>query len=127
MSTVVFTVKFDDCVGNDGVVFQSSDPVFSVRTDGSIFAQKEVASLLEPVQFKVAARGQHEKVWETVIQLAVIDLPSPGHNENEVSYTQKYHASYFDYHLRGSFSHPIFSSGLEILTAQNQVKTPRGF
>ncbi|XP_037539771.1 cadherin-4 [Nematolebias whitei] len=82
-------VKFDDCVGNDGVVFQSSDPAFSVRTDGSIFAQKEVASLIEPVQFKVAARGQHAKVWETVIQLAVIDLPSPGRNENEVTEEEK--------------------------------------
>uniref|UniRef100_A0A3P8T4F0 Cadherin-4 n=1 Tax=Amphiprion percula TaxID=161767 RepID=A0A3P8T4F0_AMPPE len=70
------TVKFDDCMGNEAVVFQSSDPIFSVRTDGSIFAQGEGASLDEPVQFKVTASGPHTHVWETVVQLALIDPPS---------------------------------------------------
>lgn len=82
------TVKFDDCVGNNSVVFQSSDPVFGVRTDGSIFAQEEVASLHEPVQFKVTASGPQAEVWETVIQLTATDLTSLGQNENEVSYTR---------------------------------------
>ena len=74
-------------MGNEGVVFRSSDPIFSVRTDGSIFAQRAGASLDEPVQFKLTASGQHTHVWETVVQLALIDLPSPQQNENEVSYT----------------------------------------
>ncbi|GLD50005.1 cadherin-4-like protein, partial [Lates japonicus] len=77
-------MKFDDCMGNEAVVFRSSDPVFSVRTDGSIFAQGEGASLDEPVQFKLTASGPHTHVWETVVQLALIDPPSPQQNENEV-------------------------------------------
>lgn len=79
------TVKFDDCMGNEALVFQSSDPVFSVRTDGSIFAQGEGASLDEPVQFKLTASGPHTHVWETVVQLSLTDPPSPQQNENEVS------------------------------------------
>lgn len=74
-------------MGNEAVVFQSSDPVFSVRTDGSIFAKGEGASLDEPVQFKLKASGPHTHVWETVVQLALIEPPSPQKNENEVSYT----------------------------------------
>uniref|UniRef100_A0A146W698 Cadherin-4 n=1 Tax=Fundulus heteroclitus TaxID=8078 RepID=A0A146W698_FUNHE len=78
-------VKFDDCMGNEAVVFQSTDPVFSVRTDGSIFAKGDGARLDEPVQFKVTARGPHTNVWETVVQMALIDLSSSGQNENEVT------------------------------------------
>ena len=78
-------------MGNEAVVFQSSDPIFSVRTDGSIFARGERASLDEPVQFKLTASGPHTHVWETVVQLALIDLPSPQQNENEVSYTLTAH------------------------------------
>ncbi|KAL3064544.1 hypothetical protein OYC64_000741 [Pagothenia borchgrevinki] len=77
-------VKFDDCMGNDAVVFRSSDPIFSVRTDGSIYAQGEGASLDEPVQFKLTAGGPTTRVWETVIQLALIDPLLPQQNENEV-------------------------------------------
>lgn len=120
-------------MGNEAVVFQSSDPIFSVRTDGSIFAQGEGASLDEPVQFKLTASGPHTHVWETVVQLALIDPPSPQQNENEVSYTltahnaHKYHASNFSYRPRVSSSFQISSSGLVIVTAKNQVKTPWGF
>lgn len=78
-------------MGNEAVVFHSSDPVFSVRTDGFIFAQREGASLDEPVQFKLTASGPHTNVWETVVQLALIDLPSPQQNENEVSFTFSEH------------------------------------
>ncbi|XP_059189917.1 cadherin-4-like [Centropristis striata] len=78
-------VKFDDCMGNEAVVFQSSDPNFSVRTDGSIFAQGDGASLNEPVQFKLTASGPTTHVWETVVQLALIDPPSPQQTENEVT------------------------------------------
>lgn len=73
-------------MGNEALVFRSSDPVFSVRTDGSIFARGEGASLAEPVQFKLTASGPHTHVWETVVQLALIDPPSPQLQENEVSY-----------------------------------------
>ncbi|KAF1390269.1 hypothetical protein PFLUV_G00056320 [Perca fluviatilis] len=72
-------------MGNEAVVFQSSDPFFSVQTDGSIFAQGDGASLDEPVQFKLTASGPHTHVWETVVQLALIDSPSPQENENEWS------------------------------------------
>lgn len=79
-------VKFDDCMGNEGVVFQSSNPLFGVRTDGSIFAQREGANLDEPVQLKLTASGPHTHVWETMVQLAPIDLPSSQQTENEVSF-----------------------------------------
>uniref|UniRef100_A0A7N9AQ08 Cadherin-4 n=1 Tax=Mastacembelus armatus TaxID=205130 RepID=A0A7N9AQ08_9TELE len=78
-------VKFDDCNGNQAVVFQSSDPIFSVRTDGSIFTQGGDASLEKPVQFKLTASGPHKHVWETVVQLAITDPPSPQQNEDEVT------------------------------------------
>ncbi|KAM8830553.1 cadherin-4-like isoform 1-T1 [Synchiropus picturatus] len=74
-------VRFDDCMGNEDVTFKSSNPDFSVRRDGSIFAQGDGAMLGEPVQFKVVASGPHTHVWETVVQLAVIDQPSPQQNE----------------------------------------------
>ncbi|MEQ2158689.1 hypothetical protein GOODEAATRI_015038, partial [Goodea atripinnis] len=77
--------KFDDCMGNEAVVFQSTDPVFSVRTDGSIFAKGNGANLDEPVQFTVTAHGRHTNVWETVVQLTLIGLSSSGQNENEVT------------------------------------------
>lgn len=86
LSILLSTVKFDDCMGNEAVVFQSSDPIFSVRTDGSIFAQGEGASLDEPVQFKLTASGPHTHAWETVVQLALIDPPSLQQTENEVSF-----------------------------------------
>lgn len=79
-------MKFDDCMGNEAVVLQSSDPSFGVRTDGSIFAQREGVGLDEPVQFKVTASGPRAQVWETVIQLAPINPPSLQASENEVSY-----------------------------------------
>ncbi|KAM9751278.1 cadherin-4-like [Menidia menidia] len=74
-------VKFDDCMGNEAVVIRSSDPVFGVRSDGSIFVQAEGASLDEPVQLKLTASGPHMQAWETVVQLAAIDLPLNGQNE----------------------------------------------
>ncbi|XP_037101585.1 cadherin-4-like [Syngnathus acus] len=78
-------VKFDDCAGNKAVIFESGDPNFSVRTDGSIFAQGDGAAMDEPVQFKLTASGPHSHVWKTVIQLAPIDAASPQQNENEVT------------------------------------------
>lgn len=76
------TVKFDDCTGNEGVAFESSDPVFSVRPDGSVFAKASGASLDEAAQFKVTARGPHTHVWQTVVQVALTEPPS-----SQVSHT----------------------------------------
>ncbi|AWP10259.1 putative cadherin-4-like, partial [Scophthalmus maximus] len=80
-------VKFDDCAGNEAVVFRSSDPVFGVRADGSVFARAEgAAGLDEPVQFKVTASGPRTRTaWETEVQLALIDPPSPRRHQNEVT------------------------------------------
>lgn len=83
--TVLSTVTFDDCMGNKAVVFQSSDPSFGVRTDGSIFAREESASIDNPVQFRVSAHGLDSQVWETVVQLSLNDPPSLQSNGNEVS------------------------------------------
>lgn len=66
------------------MVLRSSHPLFGVRTDGSIFAAGE-ASLDEPVQFKLTAEGPRAHVWETVVQLALIDPPPAPQKENEVS------------------------------------------
>lgn len=121
----VSTVRFDDCMGNEAVVFQSTDPIFSVRTDGSIFAKGEGASLDEPVQFKLTANGPHTQVWETVVQLALIDPPPLQRHENEVSYTLrctvKHHALNFN-----RLPIPWVWFGLVVVTVRNQVKTPRG-
>lgn len=78
-------------MGNEAVIFQSSDPNFSVRTDGSVVAQGELTSLDNPVQFTLTASGPHKQVWETVVQLAVSDPPSSQQNDNEVSYTLTEH------------------------------------
>ncbi|XP_056442886.1 cadherin-4-like [Gadus chalcogrammus] len=78
-------VRFDDCMGNEGLTFQSSEPAFGVRTDGSIFIRQDGTSLVEPVQFKLTARGPNTHVWETVLQLAPIDPPEPREGGNEVT------------------------------------------
>lgn len=69
------------------MALRSSDPLFGVRADGSIFAAGE-ASLDEPVQLKVTAKGPRGRVWETVVQLALIDPPPAPQRENEVSGTR---------------------------------------
>ncbi|XP_077942446.1 cadherin-4-like isoform X2 [Gasterosteus aculeatus] len=78
-------VEFDDCAGNDAVVFRSSDPNFGARADGSIFARAEGAGLDRPVQFKLTASGPHTGSWETVVQLALIEPPSLRLHGNEVT------------------------------------------
>ena len=50
----------------------SSDPAFSVRSDGSVYVEQEVANLSKPVQFMVTARGLRDtRIWETTVKLAV--------------------------------------------------------
>lgn len=68
----VSAVKFEDCQRSRDVGFVSSDPNFSVRTDGTVYAEQEVANLSEPVQFMVTARGLHDPhIWETTVKLAL--------------------------------------------------------
>lgn len=105
-------------MGNEEVVFESSNPRFGVRTDGSIFATGEGDTLAEPVQFKVTASGPHTHVWKTVIQLAPIDPPSPQRHENEVSGALP--ASVFNSH------HFLPFSSSDGDTNKNQVKPPLG-
>lgn len=71
-------VRFEDCQHNREVGFISSDPNFSVRPDGTVFTQQEVANLSEPVQFMVTARGLHDPhIWETTVKLALSGHPHP--------------------------------------------------
>ncbi|XP_037535052.1 cadherin-4 [Nematolebias whitei] len=65
-------VKFEDCQRCRDVGFVSSDPNFSVRSDGTVYAEQDVANLSEPVQFMVTARGLHDPhIWETTVKLAL--------------------------------------------------------
>uniref|UniRef100_A0A6Q2XG89 Cadherin-4 n=1 Tax=Esox lucius TaxID=8010 RepID=A0A6Q2XG89_ESOLU len=58
------------------VGFESSDPHFAVRPDGSVYAEQEVLNLTEPVQFMVTARGGHDpNIWETTVKLALAGHP----------------------------------------------------
>uniref|UniRef100_A0A3B4BI23 Cadherin-4 n=1 Tax=Periophthalmus magnuspinnatus TaxID=409849 RepID=A0A3B4BI23_9GOBI len=60
------------------VGFVSSDPSFSVRSDGSVYTEQEVANLSEPVQFMVTARGVHDPhIWEATVKLALAGHPHP--------------------------------------------------
>lgn len=71
-------VKFEDCQRNREVGFVSSDPNFSVRPDGTVYAEQEVGNLSEPVQFMVTARGLHDPhIWETTVKLALAGHPHP--------------------------------------------------
>lgn len=112
-------MRFEDCGGNEAVVFQSSDPDFGVRRDGSVFAQVDGASLQEPVQFKLTAHGPGTRTWETVVQLALVDPPSPQQSENEASHT-------LTALKRQAQTPPITSSPAVRVTAGNQVRAPLG-
>ncbi|KAL4655286.1 cadherin-4 isoform X1 [Arapaima gigas] len=72
-------VKFDSCREDGAVGFESSDPSFNVRTDGSIYTEREVSNLSEPVQFVVTARSSPDMpIWETTVKLALAGYsPSP--------------------------------------------------
>lgn len=74
----VSTVRFEDCQRSREVGFVSSDPNFSVKPDGTVYTQQEVANLSEPVQFMVTARGLHDpRIWETTVKLALAGHPHP--------------------------------------------------
>lgn len=71
-------VKFENCQHSREVGFVSNDPNFSVRPDGTVYAEQEVANLSEPVQFMVTAQGLHDPhVWETTVKLALAGHPHP--------------------------------------------------
>ncbi|GLD71678.1 cadherin-4-like protein [Lates japonicus] len=71
-------LKFEDCQRSRAVGFVSSDPNFSVRPDGTVYAEQEVANLSDPVQFMVTARGLHDPhIWETTVKLALAGHPHP--------------------------------------------------
>lgn len=74
----VSAVKFEYCQRSREVGFVSNDPNFSVRPDGTVYAEQEVANLSEPVQFMVTARGLHDPhIWETTVKLALAGHPHP--------------------------------------------------
>lgn len=71
-------VKFENCQRSREVGFVSNDPNFSVRPDGTVYAEQDVANLSEPVQFMVTAQGLHDPhVWETTVKLALAGHPHP--------------------------------------------------
>lgn len=72
------SVKFDSCREDEALGFESSDPSFRVRKDGSIYAERDVSGLLEPVQFIVTARSSPDMpVWETTIKLTLAGHSPP--------------------------------------------------
>ncbi|KAJ3602146.1 hypothetical protein NHX12_029905, partial [Muraenolepis orangiensis] len=76
-------LRFESCLRGREVSFVSSDPGLSVRSDGSVYVEQEVANLSEPVQFMVTARGLRDpRIWETTVKLAVAGhAPSVGIEE----------------------------------------------
>lgn len=103
------------------MVLRTSDPLFGVRTDGSIFAAGE-ANLDAPVQFKLTAEGPHAHVWETVVQLALIDPPPAPQKENEVSCVLHRRAHRQIY---APLYRPVLL--IQAFPAWNEVKTSWGF
>lgn len=76
-------VKFETCQQIEEVSFESSDPKFSVRPDGSLYAEQHVTNLTEPIQFMVTGRDSAGKyIWETTVKLALAGhLLSPPVNQ----------------------------------------------
>uniref|UniRef100_A0A8B9K4B0 Cadherin-4 n=1 Tax=Astyanax mexicanus TaxID=7994 RepID=A0A8B9K4B0_ASTMX len=73
-------VKFEVCHLTERISFESSDPKFGIRPDGSLYAQREVTNLSEPIQFMVTAQGSKDThIWETTVKLALAGhtLPPP--------------------------------------------------
>ncbi|MBN3304038.1 CADH4 protein, partial [Amia calva] len=83
-----FPVKFNDCQENKDVGFESSDPNFNVRTDGSIYTEHGGANLSEPVQFMVTAKRMPDKqMWETTVKLALVGQARPWTTAGQPSVT----------------------------------------
>ncbi|XP_049327617.1 cadherin-4 isoform X2 [Astyanax mexicanus] len=76
----ILKVKFEVCHLTERISFESSDPKFGIRPDGSLYAQREVTNLSEPIQFMVTAQGSKDThIWETTVKLALAGhtLPPP--------------------------------------------------
>ena len=73
-----FIVKFEGCLVVELLGFESSDPNFSVQPDGSVYTERDMANLSEPIQFMVTARGRslETHIWETTVKLALAGHPS---------------------------------------------------
>uniref|UniRef100_A0A8C3AB10 Cadherin-4 n=1 Tax=Cyclopterus lumpus TaxID=8103 RepID=A0A8C3AB10_CYCLU len=99
-------LKFEDCQRSRELGFVSSDPNYSVRPDGSVYAEQELANLSEPVQFMVTARGLRDAhIWETTVKLALAGHPHPSIFGGGVTYKYMYIFSLIKFprrHLRGS-------------------------
>lgn len=81
-------MEFETCQQIEEVSFESSDPKFSVRPDGSLYAEQDVTNLTEPIQFMVTARDSVGKyIWETTVKLALAGHPlSPPINQARTNY-----------------------------------------
>ncbi|KAK3536906.1 hypothetical protein QTP86_027087 [Hemibagrus guttatus] len=65
-------LKFEACHLKERITFQSSDPKFSVRPDGSLYAEQDVKNPSEPIQFVVTAQGSKgTRVWKTIVKLVI--------------------------------------------------------
>ncbi|KAG7319188.1 hypothetical protein KOW79_017662 [Hemibagrus wyckioides] len=54
------------------ITFQSSNPKFSVRPDGSLYAEQDVKDPPEPIRFTVTARGSKDtRMWTTIVKLVI--------------------------------------------------------
>ncbi|XP_060766185.1 cadherin-4-like [Neoarius graeffei] len=103
-------VKFEACHLNDWISFKSSDPKFSIRPDGSLYAEQDVTNLSEPVRFVVTAQGsKRTRIWKTIVQLVINRHPRPPLINQIVDKASSHHNCYdkLSQHHRG-----VSSSGL---------------
>ncbi|KAH1182403.1 hypothetical protein KIL84_010157, partial [Mauremys mutica] len=68
----LLTVKFSDCPGNNGIRFETNNLDFKVRTDGTIYAARQVQIPLKQTVFMVTAWDRQTlERWETMVRLLV--------------------------------------------------------
>ncbi|KAF4093666.1 hypothetical protein AMELA_G00004240 [Ameiurus melas] len=71
-------VKFEACHTIQRISFESSDPKFGICPDGSLYAERDVMNLSEPVWFVVTAQGSKDtQSWKTIIKLVITRHPRP--------------------------------------------------
>lgn len=65
-------VKFNGCVGNKGVRYETNNLDFKVRTDGTVYAAHPVHTPSKQTMFVVTA-WDHQTLerWETMVRLLV--------------------------------------------------------
>ncbi|TSY83935.1 Cadherin-4 [Bagarius yarrelli] len=66
-------LKFQACHPNEKIRFKSSDPKFTVRPNGSLYAEQDVSEMSQPIEFIVTAQGKSEdtRIWKTVVKLVI--------------------------------------------------------